>query len=68
MNKNELIVFLLHSCDFSNSIPYPYDATLDHSCIDAAQPEMLALTRVDEFHRVYAEAGGEFFAAGMWVC
>ncbi len=68
MNKNELIVFLLHLFNFSNDISRLDDPTPDHACVDSAQVELFAFARVDELHRVCAEAGGEFFAACMWIC
>ncbi len=57
MNSNEVTAFLLHFCDFSDDVSHTNGATLDHPRIDPAQVELFAFLRVDEFQRVYAEAG-----------
>lgn len=39
---------------------------LDDPGADATKVERLAATRVDEHHRVHAEASGELLATRMW--
>ncbi len=57
MISNEVATFLLHFYDFSNDVSHTDGAALDHPRIDSAQVELFAFNRVDEFQRVYAEAG-----------
>ncbi len=57
MNSNEVAALLLHFCDFSDNVSHANNTALDHPRIDPAQMELFALIRVDEFQRIYAEAG-----------